>query len=85
MMFGAYFQGGQLFWALIIWRFFSYYSYLIFGFGMVTYDFLYGNRKYRWQKVERSLQLESKQFKENQIAQFRTQRAYRRKRQLKKS
>ena len=85
MMFGVYFQGGQLFWALIIWRFFSYYSYLIFGFGMVTYDFLYGNRKYRWQKVERSLQLESKQFKENQIAQFRTQRAYRRKRQLKKS
>lgn len=85
MMFGVYFAGGELFWALIIWRFFSYYLYLMLGFLMVTYDFLYGNRNYRWQKVERALQLESKQFKEAQISQFRNQRAYRRKRQLKKN
>ncbi len=84
-MFATYFNGGELFWALIVWRFFSYYSYLIFGFGMVTYDFLYGNRKYKWQKVEQSLQLESKKFKDNQIALFRSQRAYRRKRQLRRS
>ena len=85
MMFGAYFAGGELFWALIIWRFFSYYIYLILGFGMVAYDFVYGNRKYKWQKVEKNLQVESRRFKDAQIANFRSERAYRRKRQLRKS
>lgn len=84
-MFATYFNGGELFWALIVWRFFSYYSYLVFGFAMIAYDFFYGNRKYKWQKVEQRLQLESKQFKDAQIANFRSQRAYRRKRQLRKT
>ncbi len=84
LMFANYFADGPLIWALLLWRFFTYYVYLIMGFGMVTYDAVYGNRKYRWLKVQRALQLESKDFKEQQISSFRKERAYRRKRQLKK-
>ena len=83
-MFAPYFADGALIWAMLLWRFFTYYLYLILGFGMITYDVAYGNRKYRWMKVERRLQLESKAFKEKQISSFRTERAYRRTRQLKK-
>ncbi len=85
MMFAPYFADGPLFWALLLWRFFTYYIYLIMGISMVTYDVAYGNRKYRWLKVERKLREESKEFKDQQIASFRKVRAYRRKRQLKKS
>lgn len=84
-IFAPYFTGGSIFWAMLLWRFFTYYLYLILGFGMITYDVAYGNRKYRWLKVERKLQLESKQFKEKQISSFRRERAYRRRRQLKKN
>lgn len=83
LMFGLYFESGPLFWAMLLWRFFTYYIYLILGLGMITYDVSYGNRKYRWLKVERQLQEESKTFKEQQIANFKKERAYRRKRQLK--
>ncbi len=85
MMFQPYFAHGPLIWALLLWRFFTYYVYLILGFGMVTYDVAYGNRKYRWLKVERRLQQESKSFKEEQISTFRKAREYRRRRQLRKS
>ena len=85
MMFQPYFAHGPLIWALLLWRFFTYYIYLILGFGMVTYDTVYGNRKYRWLKVQRRLQSESRDFKEQQISTFRRERAYRRKRQLKKN
>ncbi len=85
MMFEPYFSHGPLIWALLLWRFFTYYAYIILGFGMVTYDMTYGNRKYRWLKVERALQQESAAFKEQQISSFRKARAYRRKRQLKKN
>lgn len=84
LMFGLYFESGPLFWAMLLWRFFTYYIYLILGLGMITYDVSYGNRKYRWQKVERQLQEESRVFKDQQIANFKKERAYRRKRQLKK-
>lgn len=85
LMFEPYFSSGPLFWALLLWRFFTYYFYLVLGLGMITYDVSYGNRKYRWIKVERQLQEESKAFKDQQIANFKKERAYRRKRQLKKS
>ncbi len=84
-IFAPYFTGGSIVWAMLLWRFFTYYLYLILGFGMMTYDVAYGNRKYRWLKVERKLQLESKEFKDKQISSFRQERAYRRKRQLKKN
>lgn len=84
LMFGLYFESGPLFWAMLLWRFFTYYIYLILGLGMITYDVSYGNRKYRWLKVQRQLQDESKAFKDQQIANFKKERAYRRKRQLKK-
>lgn len=83
LMFGLYFESGPLFWAMLLWRFFTYYIYLILGLGMIIYDVSYGNRKYRWLKVERQLQEESKTFKDQQIANFKKERAYRRKRQLK--
>lgn len=85
LMFGLYFEAGPLFWAMLLWRFFTYYAYLLIGLGMITYDVAYGNRKYRWLKVEKQLQEESKVFKDQQIANFKKERAYRRKRQLKKS
>ena len=47
-MFGAYFSGGTLFWALITWRIFSYYFYLLQGITIISYDMFYGNRKYKW-------------------------------------
>lgn len=85
LMFSLYFESGPLFWAMLLWRFFTYYIYLLLGIGMITYDVAYGNRKYRWQKIERQLQEESKAFKDQQIASFKKERTYRRKRQLKKS
>ena len=85
LMFGLYFEAGPLFWAMLLWRFFTYYAYLLIGLGVITYDVAYGNRKYRWLKVEKQLQEESKVFKDQQIANFKKERAYRRKRQLKKS
>lgn len=84
-IFAPYFGPGPLFWALLLWRFFTYYIYLLFGIGLVTYDMAYGNRKYRWIKATNRLKEESKIFKQQQISSFRQERAYRRKRQLKKS
>ncbi len=44
-LFGALFSEGTLFWALLIWRFFSYYLYLLQGMFVIIYDFVYGNRR----------------------------------------
>ena len=40
-IFAPYFTGGSIFWAMLLWRFFTYYLYLILGFGMITYDVAY--------------------------------------------
>ncbi len=76
--------GGDTFWALILWRFCSYYFYLLQGIGIITYDTIYGNRKYRWVKKRLTLQNESQQFRHTQIENFRQERLKRRKK-LKKS
>lgn len=71
--------GGSTFWALLMWRFCSYYYYLLQGLGIISYDTLYGNRKYRWIKKRNDLQEESLVFKHSQIENFRQERSKRRK------
>ncbi|MBO5394759.1 MAG: flippase-like domain-containing protein [Clostridia bacterium] len=68
-----------LVWVLILWRFCSYYFYLLQGVCILTYDMAYGNRKYRWQVVKNNLAEESAFFKQQQINKFKADRAKRRK------
>ena len=44
-IFASFFNSGVLFWALIIWRLITYYSYLFTGMGIIVYDYAYGKRK----------------------------------------
>ena len=66
-------------WVMLLWRFCSYYFYLIQGIFILTYDVVYGNRKYRWQVVKNNLAEESMVFKQQQINRFRADRERRRK------
>lgn len=75
--------GGYTFWALLLWRFCSYYFYLLQGLGIISYDTIYGNRKYRWVKKKYALQEESQEFRRMQIENFRLERNKRRKKQKK--
>ena len=70
---------GVLVWVLLLWRFFSYYVYLLQGVCILSYDIAYGNRKYRWQVTKENLAEESKVFKQAQIDKFRNERTKRRK------
>ena len=79
----AMFFGGNIVWALLLYRFFDYYIYLLVGLGISCYDFLYGKRKYKWIKKQRALQAESQEFRQVQIQNFRLERASRRKKQFK--
>ena len=81
-MFAMYF-GGATVWAMLIYRFLTYYAFLIIGLGLNCYDFIYGKRKYKWIKRQRALQAESKEFRQEQIQNFRDERATRRKKQVK--
>lgn len=74
-MFGVHFAGGTLFWALITWRLFSYYFYLIQGISIICYDTFYGNRKYKWLQRRETLVEESNIFKQEQINKFRAERS----------
>lgn len=75
------FLQGETFWALLLWRFTTYYFYLIQGLSVITYDTLYGNKKYKWVKKRLALQQESQIFKKQQIDMFRAERNKRRKRE----
>ncbi|MBQ8522303.1 MAG: flippase-like domain-containing protein [Clostridia bacterium] len=44
-IFASLFDSGVLFWALIIWRLITYYTYLFSGMGIIVYDYAYGKRK----------------------------------------
>ena len=44
-IFASLFASGVLFWALVIWRLITYYSYLFSGLGIIVYDYTYGARK----------------------------------------
>lgn len=83
-MFGSYFAGGTLFWALITWRLFSFYYYLLQGIAIICYDQFYGNRKYRWLQRKETLVEESVIFKQEQINRFRAERSKMRRQAKKK-
>lgn len=72
-------ENNILVWVILLWRFFSYYIYLIKGVFVLSYDIAYGNRKYKWQVKKEKLVEESAVFKQNQIDKFRNERAKRRK------
>lgn len=72
-------SSGILIWVLLIWRFYSYYFFLIQGVVILSYDIAYGNRKYKWLVVKENLAEESAVFKQEQINKFRSERARRRK------
>ena len=68
-----------LVWVLLIWRFFSYYIYLLQGICILSYDVAYGNKKYKWEVRRNNLAEESMLFKQRQIDRFRHERSKRRK------
>ncbi|MBQ3502921.1 MAG: flippase-like domain-containing protein, partial [Clostridia bacterium] len=49
-IFATLFDSGVLFWALIIWRIITYYTYLFGGVGIIIYDYAYGKRKIKSNK-----------------------------------
>jgi hypothetical protein len=79
----AMFFGGATIWAMLLYRFLTYYVHLLIGLVLTLYDFLYGKRKYQWLQKQRALQAESRDFRQEQIKNFRDERATRRKRQVK--
>lgn len=72
-------NSGALVWVLLLWRFCSYYFYLVQGVCIISYDMAYGNRKYKWVVKRNNLAEESAVFKQEQINKFRIDRAKRRK------
>lgn len=62
--------GGNLFWAMLIWRFFTYYIYIIQGLFVMVYDTTRGNKKFEWTKKKWSLEAESRQFEEKELKEF---------------
>ena len=83
-LFNQYLRGST-FWALLLWRFCSYYVNLLQGLVLISYDTVYGNRKYRWLQTKYALQAESKEFRRMQIENFRQERDKRRRKQKKSS
>jgi uncharacterized protein (TIRG00374 family) len=70
-LFGLYFSvNGNLFWALIIWRIFTFYGYIIQGIFIMIYDYFVGNRKHRWEQKMWVLQAESRSFEESHLKDF---------------
>ncbi len=67
-----------LVYVLLVWRFFSYYIYLLQGICILSYDVAYGNKKYKWEVIKNNLAEESRVFKQEQINKFRAERARRR-------
>ena len=82
-LFGTFFSGGRLFWAIIFWRLVTYYLHILIGIVIMSYDVSYGNRKYRWRKKIHELQEDSLEFKQIQIQNFREERSKRRKKTIK--
>lgn len=70
VVFGSLFPEGTVFWGLLIWRFLTYYAYLVQGIGVITYDYFVGNRKFKWLQRKWELEAESVLFKEEQIKNY---------------
>jgi uncharacterized protein (TIRG00374 family) len=69
-LFGLYFVDGNIFWAMIIWRIFTYYSYILQGLIIIVYDYLIGNKRFQWEKKKWALEAESRSFEENHLKEF---------------
>ena len=69
-LFGAIF-GGVVFWAMLMWRVMSYYWPIAQGLGIIIYDYLIGDKKFRWQQKKWELELESEKFKQLQLRNYR--------------
>lgn len=63
-------NGVMLTWALIFWRLFSYYIYLLQGILVMAYDNLWGNQKYKWLKKKWELEAESITFTQDKLHEF---------------
>jgi uncharacterized protein (TIRG00374 family) len=69
-LFGLFFAGGDIFWAMIIWRIFTFYGYILQGLGIIIYDYLIGNKRFEWEKKKWHLEAESREFEENHLKEF---------------
>jgi len=67
IIFTQIFPNGTVFWGLLIWRFMSYYIYLIQGLICIVYDYLVGNKKLEWEKKRMQLEAESEKYKESYV------------------
>ncbi len=70
IVFGNLFPNGTAFWGLLLWRFMTYYSYLVQGIGVTIYDYVWGDKKFEWQKKKWELETESAKFKQNQVKKY---------------
>lgn len=62
--------GGIVFWAMLFWRLVNYYFYLAQGLCIIIYDYLIGNKKFKWQQRKWELELESEKFKREQLKSY---------------
>ena len=60
----------MLTWALLLWRFMTYYAYLLQGLFVLVYDNVIGNKKYKWLKKKWELEAESINFTEEKIHEY---------------
>ena len=70
IVFGDLFPNGTAFWGLLIWRFMTYYILLIQGVIVTVYDYVWGDKKFEWQKKKWELEVESNKFKESQVKKY---------------
>lgn len=64
------FPEGTVVWGLLLWRFMNYYIYLIQGLLVKIYDYIWGGKKYQWQKRKWELEAESNKFKQDQLNKY---------------
>ena len=67
-------NNAALTWALILWKFFSYYIFLIQGLLVLCYDNFIGNRRYRWLKRKWELEKESMNFRADKLHEYNVNR-----------
>ena len=63
-------MGSDIFWAMLIWRILTYYSYIIQGILITIYDYFRGNKKQKWLEQKWKLEEESRQFEDDQLKIF---------------
>lgn len=71
VLFASLFEiGGNLFWAMLIWRIFTYYIYIAQGLIVTAYDYFHGEKKFEWIKRKWALEEESRKFEEKELKDF---------------